>query len=178
MSFLVRKLNKRDYLDGLLQNDNVEDIFADVPTNEFRTTKGTLSTWIIDSIEELDNAVLAIAVSSSKITKMDFIVIDTKLLDEARLEYKQTYAGIEILIVDLQDTHYDIMDISLKKLVDCARVYKAIFLNEDQNEEKYIVRFTEVEIKEKLKKAILSNRVDKSKASKHIKEVIEKLSAA
>ena len=40
MSFLVRKLNKRDYLDGLLQNDNVEDIFADVPTNEFRTTKG------------------------------------------------------------------------------------------------------------------------------------------
>ena len=152
--------------------------FADVPTNEFRTTKGTLSTWIIDSIEELDNAVLAIAVSSSKITKMDFIVIDTKLLDEARLEYKQTYAGIEIPIVDLQDTHYDIMDISLKKLVDCARVYKAIFLNEDQNEEKYIVRFTEVEIKEKLKKAILSNRVDKSKASKHIKEVIEKLSAA
>ena len=66
----------------------------------------------------------------------------------------------------------------MKKLVDCARVYKAIFLNEDQNEEKYIVRFTEVEIKEKLKKAILSNRVDKSKASKHIKEVIEKLSAA
>ena len=37
---------------------------------------------------------------------------------------------------------------------------------------------TGLEIKEKLKKAILSNRVDKSKASKHIKEVIEKLSAA
>lgn len=178
MSFLVRKLNKRGNLDILMQNDNVEDIFADVSTNEFRTTKGTLSTWIIDNIEDLDNAVLAIALSSTKITKMDFIIMDTKLLEGVNLNYKKTYAGIEIPIADLQDTHYDIIDVSVKKLVDCTKVYKSIYSNENQDEEKYIIRVTEAEIKEKLKKAISDNRVDKNKASKHIKEVIEKLAEA
>ena len=80
------------------------------------------------------------AVSSTKITKMDFIIIDTKLLDEMELEYKQTHAGMEIPIDDLQDTHYDIIGISLKKLVECAKVYRTILSNEDSEEEKYIVR--------------------------------------
>ena len=178
MSFLVRKLNKRDCLDALLKNDNIEETLADVPTSEFGTKEGALSTWIINSIDELDNAVLAMAVSSTKITKMDFIIIDTKLLDEMELEYKQTHAGMEIPIDDLQDTHYDIIGISLKKLVECAKVYRTILSNEDSEEEKYIVRVTEAEIKEKLKKAILDNRVDKSKANKPLKALIEELSAA
>ena len=67
MSFLVRKLNKRDQLNTLVDYEDIGNIYADVPTNEFRTTKGTLSTWIIDTLEDLDDAVLAIAVSSSKI---------------------------------------------------------------------------------------------------------------
>lgn len=178
MSFLVRKINKRDQLNMLLESKNIEDIFADVPTSEFRTTKGTLSTWIIEKLEDLDNAILAIAVSSSKISKMDFIVIDTELLDKNGLEYKQTYAGIDIPIEDLQDTHYDIVNISLKKLANCVNVYKTILLKEDVDEEKYIIRFTESEIKEKLKEAIMQNRVDKNKASKSIREIIEKLSVA
>ena len=178
MSFLVLKLNKRDCLDALLKNDNIEETLADVPTSEFRTKEGALSTWIINSIDELDNAVLAMAVSSTKITKIDFIIIDTKLLDEMELEYKQTHAGMEIPIDDLQDTHYDIIGISLKKLVECAKVYRTILSNEDSEEEKYIVRVTEAEIKEKLKKAILDNRVDKSKANKPLKALIEELSAA
>lgn len=178
MSFLVRKLNKRAYLNSLTEYDNIENIFADVPTNEFRTMNGTLSTWIIDDIEKIDDAVLAIALSSSKITKMDFIIIDTKLLDEMELEYKQTYAGIEIPIVDLQNTHYDIIGISVKKLVDCAQIYRSIFLQENSEEEKYIIRVTEAEIKEKLKKAIIDKRIDKNKASKNIKKVIDEMLVA
>lgn len=94
MPFLVRKLNKRDQFSKLVDKECVEDIYADVPTCEFRTTKGCLSTWLIESLEDIDNAVLAIAVSSSQISKMDFIIIDTAVLDQNGLEYKQTYAGI------------------------------------------------------------------------------------
>lgn len=178
MSFLVRKLNKRDQLNTLVDFEDIGNIYADVPTNEFRTTNGTLSTWIIDTLEDLDNAVLAIAVSSSKISKMDFIIIDTDLLDKNGLEYKQTYAGMDIPIPDLQDTHYDIINISLNKLIDCTNVYKTILLGENAETEKFIIRFTESEIKEKLKKLIAQDRIDKNKASKSIREVIEKLSVA
>jgi len=178
MAFLVRKLNKRDTLCSLSEADNVEDILADLPTSEFRTTRGTLSTWLINSLDELNNAVLAIAVSSSNITKMDFIVIDTALLDNNGLEYKQTYAGREIPIPDLQDTHFDIIEISLKKLENCSKVYKTIFLQEDSEVEKFIVRFTESQIMDLLKDAIENNRVDDTKATGKIKEAIKKLQVA
>lgn len=178
MPFLVRKLNKRDQISKLVEREAVEDIYADVPTCEFRTTNGSLSTWLIESLDDIDNAVLAIAVSSSQISKMDFIVIDTSILDQNGLEYKQTYAGIEIPIADLQNTHYDILDISLKKLINCANVYKIIYSQENDEEEKFIKRFTEVEIKGILKKAISDKRVDVTKASKSIRKVIEQLSVA
>lgn len=178
MPFLVRKINKRDQLPSLNDYECIGDIYADVPTNEFRTTKGTLSTWKINKFEELAEAVLAIAVSSSKISKMDFIVIDTDLLDRNNLEYEQTYAGMDIPIPDLQNTHYDIINVSIKKIADCANVYKTILLNENVENEKYIIRFTESEIKGILKNAILQQRVDKDKASKPIREVIEKLIVA
>lgn len=178
MPFLVRKINKRDQLSKLVDKECVEDIYADVPTCEFRTTGGNLSTWLIDRLEDIDNAVLAIAVSSSQISKMDFIIIDTVVLDQNGLEYKQTYAGVELPIADLQNTHYDILGISLKKLTNCTNVYKVIYSKENDEEEKFIKRFTELEIKEILKKAISENRVDKSKASKPIRKVIEQLSVA
>lgn len=178
MPFLVRKLNKRDQFSTLLAQERVEDIYADVPTCEFKTARGTLSTWLIENLEDIDNAVLAIAVSSSKITKMDFIIIDTDLLDKNGLKYKRSYAGVELPIADLQDTHYDIIDISLKKLTNCATVYRTIYSQENDEEEKLIIRFTESEIKEKLKKAISENRVDKNKASRPIRQVIEQLSVA
>ena len=109
---------------------------------------------------------------------MDFIVIDTDILDQNGLAYKKTYAGIELPIADLQDTHYDIINISLKKLTNCATVYKTIYSQESVDEEKFILRFSEAEIKEKLKKAISEDRVDKNKASKPIRQVIEQLSVA
>ena len=79
MPYLVRKINKRKNMDLLNEISDFNTLSADLPTGEFRTTNGTLSTWIIDSLEDINNAVLAIAVTSSKLSKMDFIVIDTKI---------------------------------------------------------------------------------------------------
>lgn len=41
--------------------------------------------------------------------------MDTDLLVKNGLEYKKTYAGVDIPIPDLQETHYDIIGVSLKK---------------------------------------------------------------
>ena len=88
MAFLVRKLNKMDRLSVLAETPDVNKLYADIPTTEFRTTEGSLSTWIIESLDKINEAVLAIAITSSKISKMDFIIIDTELLSKYQLEYK------------------------------------------------------------------------------------------
>lgn len=177
MAFLVRKLIKRDRLSVLGDIQDINDVKADIPTTEFRTTDGKLSTWLINSLDDLKDAVLAIVVSSSEVTKMDFIVIDTSLLEKYSLEYEQTYAGREIAVADLQHTHHDIVDITISKLINCTNLYMDIIKNET-DEEKYIVRFTAGEIKEILRQAIIQDRIDDSKTDTKVRDIISKLKAA
>lgn len=174
MSYLVRKINKRKNLDILEGLIDIEEISADIPTSEFRTTDSSLSTWYIDSLQTLDEAVLAIAVSSSDITKMDFIVIQTDILDSNELQYTPTYAGMKIAIPDLQDKHYDIQGISLKKLKNCCKVYKDVIQMND-GEEIYIVRYAEGEIKDLIREALIQQRVDINNAKGKVRDTILKL---
>lgn len=174
MAFLVRKLGKMVDVLSLRGKSNISQIFADIPTTEFRTKNGTLSTWFIDSLDYIENAVLAIAISSSDITKMDFIIINTDILSGNSLEYKQTYAGQDIAIPDLQNTHYDIINITIEKLAVCTKVYQTV-VEMNSQEEPLIIRYTAGEINDLLKKALSDNRIDESKAPKKLKEHLEKL---
>ncbi len=171
MPYLVRKLNKRDSLNIIGQPCEVEKIVADAATTEFRTKKGTLSTWRIECLTDLDEAVLAIVVTSTKIETMDFIIINTDYLDEQDLEYKQTYAGLDIAVPDLQESHDDIVDITIPKLINCTKVYKMI-LEVDNDQEIYIVRYVEGDIKKLLSKAYSDSRIELEKLNKGIKKII------
>lgn len=176
MAFLVRKLCKRDKLSSLISTTDINKLNADIPTTEFRTTEGRLSTWIIESLDKLNDAVLAVAVTSSEISKMDFIIINTELLSKHQLEYEQTYAGQEIAVPDLQNTHYDILNISVEKLAVCTQIYQTI-VREDPECEKYIIRFAAGEIKDILREALKNKRIDESKASKNLSKELSKLKA-
>ena len=133
MSYLVRKLYKRENIEKIGQADSVETMYADGAVGEFRTNSGTLSTWEIQSLEQIDDAVLAILVTSSDITKMDFVIINTKLLDTNGLLYNRTYAGQDIAVPDLQDTHFDILDITIPKLINCSKVFKQIYIDDNDS---------------------------------------------
>lgn len=172
MAFLVRKLSKSDNMEKMGTAINPAEMIADAPTAEFKTSNnGTLSTWIVDSLDKVDEGVLAIAVTSTAVSRMDFVVIDTDILDHHNLKYAQTYAGQEIAVSDLQDTHYDIVDITMKSIIDCINVYKDIYIK-DNGEGKWYFRYSEGEIKEVIKSAIEANRVDLKKLNSKIKKDI------
>lgn len=131
MAYLVRKLLKRNNIDLIGLADCVETMVADAATGEFRTKKGTISTWKIDSIDSIEEAVLAIIVTADKIERMDFIIIDTHYLDEEDLQYSQTYAGCDIAVPDLQNTHYDVSGITIPKLINFSKVYKRVYIEDN-----------------------------------------------
>lgn len=169
MAYLVRKLNKRENVDVIGNTEDIENMFADAATAEFRSKNGTLSTWKIDSVDKLDEAVLAIVVTSSKIERMDFIVIDTDYLDEQHLEYSQTYAGQKIAVPDLQNTHYDIINVTIPRLINCTCVYRRVF-KEDRDQGVYLVRYVEGDIRDLLEKAAIASRLDMNCLNKGIKK--------
>ena len=90
------------------------------------------------------------------------------------LIFSPIFAGQDIAIPDLQDTHYDIIGVTIEKLVNCTKVYQRI-VELDPNGETYIIRYAAGEIKDLLKCAIEEHRVDESKATKKIKEQLDKL---
>lgn len=44
MAYLVRKINKKKNIDALRGDLKIDELTADMPTGELRTTNGTLST--------------------------------------------------------------------------------------------------------------------------------------
>lgn len=169
MPYLVRKLGKMDKVLNLRECDDIIKIFADVPTTEFRTTNGTLSTWYINEMSALDEAVLAIALTSSQITKMDFIIMDTIWLNENSLSYQQTYAGQELPIPELQDLHYDITGITIPKLTNCTKLYQDIAMR-DPDAETYITRYTQGDIKKVIDKALDEGRLPIDRVPIHLRK--------
>ena len=103
------------------------------------------------------------------VSSLDFVIINTDYLDENNLKYNQSYAGQDIAVPDLQDTHYDIINITIPNLIKCTCVYRKVF-EADNDKEMYIVRYVEGDIKELLKKANSENRIDLEKLNKGIKK--------
>ena len=171
MSYLVRKIIKRENIDEIGETANINEMYADAATYEFRSKNGMLSTWMIDSIEKINDAILAILVTSNKIDTMDFILLNTEVLKKYQLEYKRTYAGLDIAVPDLQDTHYDIYNITIPKLINCVSVYKDTFLS-DNKQEIFIIRKIEQELINILKEAHENNRIVFEKLNKGVKKYI------
>ena len=92
MPFLVRKILKDESIEHIENITNTDYLHqsADVPTTEFRTKHSALSTYMINDLNELDRAVLAIATTSSKLSSMEFIILDTEILNTIGLKYEQT----------------------------------------------------------------------------------------
>ena len=172
MGFLVRKIYKRSSIDSFSEATVLSEMYADAPVTEFKTTKGTLSAWFIEDLNQIENAILAILVTSTKVERMDFIAIDTRILDKYGLSYEKSFAGCVVAVPTLQDIHYDIKEITIEKLMNCSQVYKEVIKQADNS--KYIVRYPEGKMLELLKRALSEKILNKELLNDNIKDWIKK----
>lgn len=176
MPFLVRKILKDESIEHI-ENINGEDFLhqsADVPTTEFRTRHSALSTYIIDNLNELDKAVLAIATTSSKLSSMEFIVLDIEILKAIGLRYEKTDPGMAIPYEEMQEFHYDIVDINIENLAKCLEAYKKT-MEIDDNKSIYIVDYAEGKIKDLVKAALIQEKFNVEKVPAELNKAIRKL---
>ena len=172
MSYLVRKINKKAKVMELNTESDINNASADLVTGEFRTTNNKLSTWYIEDLNSIDDAVLAIAISGTDVSKIDVIIINTDILKEKDVKYSQTYAGMDIGVPDLQDTHYDLEEITLKKIISCCHIYKE--LANEKNADTYIIRYTKKDVLKLFDDAIAKKRVEIENTRENVKTEIAK----
>jgi hypothetical protein len=112
MSYLVRKIAPAKWSSA----QSLETLSADALTADLRTTNNTLSLWEIDSEDELDNAVLALAMSKKarKIEKMDLVLIPKETILKKQFSIR-TSPG-DTFAEKLSDTHREVVDLKYPTL--------------------------------------------------------------
>lgn len=169
MPYLVRKIMRSSnvpLLEDWPENTLLGRISADVSTNEFRSKDSELSTWRIESMEELDQAAIAVALSGSRIEDIQLMAMDQSFIEKT---FKIGLTEGETLAKRLRGTHRDIQGVTHDSLDILLVAYK------DAADNKRCVRYLTQRLKELIKAELDIGEVDIEAASKPMKKDLNAL---
>lgn len=166
MAFFVRKISRNKWPSNMC---DINDLSADA-ISDLRTTNNTLSIWRVDSEDELEHAILALAASSkvSRIENMSIVWIDEKELEKYGIKISDKEPG-DTVVDDLKRTHRDICDVTYKSLGDIARIILS-----EINEKEHVKRITKTEVRNLLVSAYNDKRLLEEKCMPELIDEIKK----
>ena len=155
MSILVRRINRAKW-QQIINEDDTSDSSADAITNCLKTTNNDLSVWKIDTIEGLENAILALITGSqqTKLSTLHYVLLDENVVLEKGLSLKESEGDTNV--ESLKNTHKDISKLTYKRL----GIIKDLIIEQLENDDETF--FTKSKLKEILKKAIHDGKVSKN----------------
>jgi hypothetical protein len=168
MIVFVRKLSNRRNVKIIQDSISVENISADVVSDEFKTKKSTLSVWETTD-DNIDLGVLAILLSSEHLDTMDFVILNKNTVENNGLSVVESDAESNPL-KQATSIHRDICNLQIQDIPKLATVYK-----DAVSDEANIIRYTTSQIKLKIEQAVEKGWVDSSKVSEDIKKKIDAL---
>ncbi|MFT5782331.1 MAG: hypothetical protein ACI9EB_001718 [Pseudomonas sp.] len=149
MSLLVRKINKAKW--QVTAGEYALPASADSITLCLKTSRNTLSFWLIDSLELIDEAVLAIVSANDNLDTIDVVVIPEQYFTDN--EFKVVATDGITGCKDLVDTHRDLEGLNIKHLDALSeRVVDAL-------RNKSVIRYSLGKLKVILKDAIEKGRM-------------------
>lgn len=164
MALLVRKIARAKWPDTVCEITNIcGDAIGDL-----RTSKNTLSTWKIDSLDDLESAILALAASSktTKIETMSVVWFPEDKLSDHDIAIDEGTLG-DTVISDLQNTHRDLSGVTYKSL----GVISSIIINQISTEKSK--RYTKSEVRKILIDAYQNERIQREKCDPKLLTEIE-----
>ena len=163
MSILVKKFNRAKWSQiDKDKNISSEDIFADAITHCMKTAQNTLSTWKIQTRDNLEEAVLAIVSSHQHLDAFDIVCFDSSSLEAQGIKLEKNPG--ETPIKHLVDKHIDISNLTYKSL--------GILANNILNELKQdkTKRYTTIMLKNILNDAINEGILEKDKLKEDVRK--------
>ncbi len=109
----IRKLSKNSTIYKLQENEDVNNLDADILKQELATSGNTLSFWKCEDEANIDDAVKAILLSTTSIESSRFIILDDDLLEKYGIDTddkalgKTGYKGFENLHIDFCNLTYE-----------------------------------------------------------------------
>lgn len=163
MALLVRKINGPLWEKEASKIEHINDVCSDAITKCLSTRGNTLSTWEIETEDNLEEAILAITSSADHLDTIDVICIEMEDIDKYGINIKSSV--VPNPVEDLINSHKDIYNLTYKSLGDFACLILSYVRGNKRK------RFGVKKIKELIEKAIKDGRVNvdllKEDISKH-----------
>jgi len=153
MNKFIRKVTKAKWNNQLSEDSNLNSIIsADAITGCLRTKSNTLSIWNVDDV---DDAILALASVNDSIVPIDYIVIDDEFFHKTGVTIKNVIAESNP-VESLREKHFDIINLDYNSLgLISKEIANGIILEKN----KYISRCNATNVKKILKDAISTKRI-------------------
>lgn len=145
MPLLVRRISRAKWGDVSAQDYETS---ADAITGCLRTSDNTLSTWLIESENEINDAILALITGSrqTEISSMHIIYFDEQMISDKKLNLDATNG--DTVVESLKSNHRDITGLTFLKLGDV----RDIVIDSIQNDR--YMNITRTALKKILKEAL------------------------
>lgn len=163
MSLLVRKIELGKWKQNQDLNE-LNNISADVITNCLKTKGNTISTWKIDSEDNLSDAVLAMISTCQHLDTINVVCLSGEVVTGNGLELNETPAKTPI--EKFNNTHVDICNLTYLKIGKVADIIRDIVIND-----KY-VRYTSNQLKGILQQAIANKILIKDQLAPDVQKKI------
>lgn len=160
----VRRVTKSKWENQLAKLNNI--ISADAITSCLKTKDNEMSVWSVDNIED---AILALASTNTSIATVDVVELDAKRLNHLRFKVHQKNARTPA--EQLNDKHYDIVELDYTALGVIANE----IASETTKNSDYIKRYSASAVKKILKNAITEGKIKLDALDENLrKHLIEK----
>jgi hypothetical protein len=164
MVYLVRKIAPAKWSSAR----SLEVLSADALTADLRTTDNTLSLWEISGEDELNDAVLALAISkkAKKFEKMDLVLIPKDTILAKQLSIRESPG--DTFAEKLSDTHREVVDLKYPSLGVFAQIIIDLF------SEKAPITITKTKVENIVKAAYHNKTIDVSCLPEDMKKILKK----
>jgi hypothetical protein len=165
MPILVRRINRAKW-EQIINEDDASDSSADAITNCLKTTNNDLSVWKIETIEQLDDAILALITGGqqTKLSTLHYVLIKEELLLKSGLNIAETEGDTRV--ESLKNTHRDITNLTYSRL----GIVKNLILDSLENNKNKEMFITKSKLKSFLNNAIKNGKVNKTDLNKELIE--------
>lgn len=170
MAFLVRKISRSKWPEDIcdlscLAGDAISDI---------RTFDNTLSTWLVDSEDELGTAMLALSASSKteKIEGITIVWIPLQSIEAKSIAINANSPG-DTVVSDLVDMHRDLCNITYKSLGTIAEIVMKELIQKN-----HVMRYKRADVRKALIQAYKDKRISEERCTPKLLEEIQKACTA
>lgn len=147
-SKFIRRVTKSKWQNQLDKLSNI--ISADAITSCLKTKDNEMSVWSVDNIED---AILALASTNTSIAIVDIVELDAKRLNQ--LKFKVHQKNAKTPAEQLNNKHYDIVGLNYTTLGVIANE----IASETTKNSEYIKRYSAAAVKKILKDAITDGKI-------------------